>query len=272
MQALTSRYGASVSLSNPDPAIDFAARRAGNVLGPVPLEHAARRLRAYCTEPDSGWSTYDLAGLIARASGAFDQVSSWSLFYANALNGQVTLANVAAFDRALRRDFASRLAAVPHDIDLHEMNDAQIATVVHACAFGFSGVWGPKITKLGALYRPRAIPVLDGHVAEAFGFHREAFSAAVPKDPDGRRKRIDSVVRALASGVKSHQAVLRELRRCLAPALPELSEVPDLRLIDMVIWTSQDDRMPRRIKQGPRWVDREPKAHIAKEDLGPEPV
>ena len=39
----------------------------------------------------------------------------------------------------------------------------------------------PRITKLGALYRPAAIPVLDGYVGMAFGSRRDDLSVRVQR-------------------------------------------------------------------------------------------
>lgn len=255
-----------------DAVIDFTQGFEGKVLDPVPVAAAARRILAYCTEPRSGWVTYDLAGLQARQLGILDHVGAWSLLYANALNGQVTLDNVAAFDRTRRRDFASRLARIPANTDLHEMNDDNVEAVVDACHFGFHGVWGPKITKLGALYRPKSIPVLDGHVAEAFGFDREGFTGAALQRGMTRRERIEKVVRALASALKVHRGEIVALRRSITPAIPEITQIPDLRLIDMVIWTAQDDQVERRVRQGARWLDRLIGQHVPLGDLRPEPI
>lgn len=202
----------------------------------------------------------------------FDSVTSWSLLYANALNGQVTLDNVAAFDRSLRRDFAGRLAKVPPGRDLQRMDSDETIAVVDVCCFGFRGVWGPKATKLAALYRPNSVPVLDGHVAEAFGYDRDAFSVGTVQRGLTRRERIETVVGALARGLATHAAELTELRRVVAPTVPEAKDVSDLRLLDMVLWTTQDDRMARRSRQGPCWIDRPPGQHIDIEDSAPEPV
>ncbi|MFG1745777.1 hypothetical protein ACGFJ4_16545 [Micromonospora chalcea] len=73
---------------------------------------------AFCTEPRSGWVTYHLAARSTRTSGLFDQVTTWSLLYANALVGRVHIDEVAGFSRDRRRDFAARVAAVPEDTDL----------------------------------------------------------------------------------------------------------------------------------------------------------
>jgi hypothetical protein len=108
----------------------------------------------YCTSLYSGWAVYDLAGVSARSAGLLSEVTAWSLLFASALNGRVELRQLADFNRALRREFADRIGRIPADRDLHRMAEDEIAAVVHACQFGFDGAWAPRITKLGALYRP----------------------------------------------------------------------------------------------------------------------
>lgn len=54
--------------------------------------------------------------------------------------------------------------------------------------------------------RPRSIPVLDGHLALAFGFGRAAFSEAAVQRSLTREERIDRVVCALAHAVSAHTA------------------------------------------------------------------
>lgn len=245
-----------VSATSKSTYIDVTGGFPGDVLGPVPVKTAARRVLAYCTEPRSGWGVYDLAGLHARDSGVLNQVTSWSLLLANALNAQVTLNDTAAFDLGRRREFASLLGRLPADVDLHEMADPELEHVVAACAFGFPGVWGPKITKLGAIYRPKSIPVLDGHIAVAFGFGRGAFSEAATQRSLTRRDRIAKVVRALAHAIAAHRHEITALRALVERVVPEIQLIPDLRLVDIVLWTSQDDRLPRRAKQGKRWDER----------------
>jgi hypothetical protein len=58
-------------------------------------------------------------------------------------------------------------------------------------------------------------------------------------------------------------------RSLTEPTIPEISLIPDLRLIDLVLWTSQDDRMPRRTRQGPRWHDRAIGRRIPLEEFEP---
>lgn len=195
-------------------------------------------------------------GVHARRSGQFEVVDASTLLLANAINGQVSLANLAAFDHERRRTFASLIARIPATAELARLDGQGLVAAVDACAFGFPGVWGPKITKVGALFRPGAIPMLDGYVGLAFGFGAEAFTAAATQQGMNRRERIDAVVRAMATWLATHEHVIAALRCRTEPTVPELALIPDLRLIDLVLWTSQDDRMPRRARQGPPWCER----------------
>ncbi|GAA1577488.1 hypothetical protein GCM10009827_119130 [Dactylosporangium maewongense] len=122
-------------------AIDVSAGFAGEVLGPVPIDEAASRIRVYCTSRYSGWAVYDLAGISARAAGLFTEVSTWSLLFANTLNGRVDITQLADFNRALRREFADRIGRIPADQDLHAMTEEEVAGVIRACQFGFNGAW-----------------------------------------------------------------------------------------------------------------------------------
>jgi hypothetical protein len=83
------------------------------------------------------------------------------------------VANVDGFALQVEK-FAELLGLVP-DKDLAAMNDDELGRVVEFCSFGFPGAWAPKITKAGALFRPRAIPILDGYLALAFGYSRDGF-------------------------------------------------------------------------------------------------
>lgn len=139
--------------------------------------------------------------------------------------------------------------------------------IVDVCCFGYSGVWCPKATKVAALFRPAAVPVLDGHIANAFGYGREAFSVASPNN--GRRTLIDRVVRALGRALYDYRDELAAIRDAATTAVPEIGQIPNLRLLDIVAWTAQDDRMPRRRGQGPRWIDRPERDRMPLEDFGP---
>lgn len=113
-----------------------------------------------------------------------------------------------------------------------------------------SRVWAPKITKVAALYRPHAVPVLDGYVALAFGFARDGFSAY---DGGARRGRIGQVC-ALATQLQTAQDLLAKLRAEVKHLVPEIQLISDVRLLDVIIWTAQDDRLERPGKPAGRWL------------------
>jgi hypothetical protein len=261
--------------------IDVTAGFAGDVLGPVPIDEAASRIMAYCTAKYSGWAVYDLAGVSARSAGLLNEVTAWSLLFANALNGRVEIKQVADFDRMRRREFAHRIGRIPTDKDLHRMDEEEISAVIHACKFGFDGVWAPRITKLAALYRPRAVPVLDGYVGMAFGYRRDDLSVKVQRHGLNRLERIAAIVRALAVYLHDHQAPMAHLRGEVSPTVPELAPakandecavVSDLRLLDMVVWTAMDDRLATGAGLPSKWLTRPIGAHIPYEAVKPEPI
>src|SRR5260221_6911538 len=142
--------------------LEFTAGFVGDVLGPVRVDEAVARVVAFCRSPRSGFLGYDGVGHLARQSGRLAEVGPWSILLADALAGRISVGNVHGFIEHLE-SFTARLRAVP-DRDLATLNVEELARVAEFCAFGFAGAWAPKITKVGALYRPRSIPVLDGYV------------------------------------------------------------------------------------------------------------
>jgi len=141
---------------------------------------------------------------------------------------------------------------VPHDIGLAELDEQGLDAISDVCRFGFPGAWSPTITKVAALYRPHAVPVLDGYVALAFGFARDGFSAY---DGGTRRARIGRVVRALASQLQTSRGLLAGLRADIGPLVPEIALISDVRLLDIIIWTAQDDRLLRSGKPADSWLN-----------------
>jgi hypothetical protein len=103
---------------------------------------------------------------------------------------------------------------------------------------------------MAALYRPAAVPVLDGHLAMAFGFSSGAF-----RPGRERRQRIAAVVDGVAAALDRYQQTLAEIRADARAMVPDLALIPDLRLLDMIIWTSQDDRLSRPGKKAGEWLD-----------------
>lgn len=179
---------------------------------------------------------------------------------ADTLAGRVTAGNVHDFACHIQ-EFAELLSAVPGR-ELTPRDERELAAVIRFCSFGFAGAWPPKITKVGALFRPEAIPVLDGYLALAFGFPREAFSAGVRT----RRPAIQRVVTALATRITAQGDALSGVRRRAEEQVPAVA-LSDLRLADIIIWTAQDDRMERPGKPRNLWLRMEPGKRRAAADV-----
>jgi len=231
----------------------------GNNLGlpPIPFADAVKRVAAYLGQTGSGWATYDLPAIHARRAGQFLTVGPWSLLLANALSGRVDQKNVAEFSLEHREEFARRIAAVPENVSLANLSPGQLTAVTHLASFGFKGVWGPKTTKLAALYRPDSVPVLDSQMAQAFGLKRNAFSA-------GKQWtiHIGDVVEKIAAWLRNsaNTQTLAQLRAEVAQTAPDITLMSDVRLLDMVLWTAQDDRESRRSTKKTPWLDMQPAA------------
>jgi hypothetical protein len=143
--------------------------------------------------------------------------------------------------------------------DVADMDDNDVEGLATLCRSGFSGLWAPKITKMLALYRPDALPVLDGHVAMAMGFRKDGFSSG--KEP--RWERIEQTLFTLRSILSHQQGELSQVRDEVARAISDIGQVTELRLLDITIWTSQDDRMSRPGSPTDFWLNRQPR------DYGP---
>jgi hypothetical protein len=235
--------------------IDLSPGMPGGI-GAVPLRDAVTRVVSFCTHPKSGWHTYDRLGEVARRRGHFDEIAPWSLLWAAMLAGRISVSDVAGFTYELRTELVQRLQAVSAR-DLASMDGGEVEILTFLCRFGFPGVWAPKITKMLALYRPDAVPVLDGHVAMAVGFDRDGFSS-------GREPRWGRIQRTLLSrrSIFHHQQTeLDQIRREVALAVPDIRDATDLRLLDIIIWTSQDDRLPRPGSPANYWLNRPPQGY-----------
>jgi hypothetical protein len=227
------------------------ARGFSGGIPPIPSDHAAKRVVSLCCDPRSGWRTYDLAGAAARASGHFDTVGPWSLLWADALAGQLSVGDLGGFSLERRTTFAQRISAIPAEKDLAAFDEAERAAVHNLCKFGYPGVWAPKSTKVPSLYRPRAMPILDGYVAMAFGFKRESFS----EGKASRWNRIARVIDAMAAFLDEHRDQMIGLREAVGGSVKDIDMASDLRLLDIVIWCSQDDLLERRGKRRNAWLD-----------------
>ena len=233
---------------------DLCAGHEGG-LGLVAYEDALARVLAYVGEAGTGWATYDLPAIHARRAGQFQAVGPWSILFANALSGRVDQKDVAGFTLSRRTDFADRVSRVPDHVPLADLSNEQVAAVVDLASFGFKGVWGPKITKLAALYRPDAVPVLDGQMARAFGLGEDAFRRA------GQWKvHIEAVIREIAAWhrVGENRELLSQLRAEASNFAVEITMLSDVRLLDIIVWTTQDDRFSRRTTKTKAWVDIKP--------------
>ncbi|MEQ4565260.1 DUF6308 family protein [Paenarthrobacter sp. CAP02] len=220
-------------------------------IGEQRLDDIVSRVRAYCGHPMSGWHTYDLPSFAARRAGHFTHIAPWSLLWADALGGRITPANLASFTQEYRSYLAEQIRDLPSQ-DLKSMEDSDVEKVALLCRTGFAGAWAPKMTKLLALYRPDVIPVLDGHVAVAMGFERTAFSA-------GRQPRWEKIRRTLfilQRILKDQAAELTHIREKALEMSPDLGEATDVRLLDIILWTSQDDRLSRSGSPANYWRDR----------------
>lgn len=229
--------------------IDLSPGMPGGI-GAVPLQDAVTRVVSFCTHPRSGWQTYDMLGALARQLGHFDEVAPWSLLWADTLAGRLSVSDIAGFTHERRSVLVQRLQNLPAK-HLVSMDDSEVGSLALLCRFGFSGVWAPKITKMLALYRPDAVPVLDGYVAMAMGFTRNGFSAG--KEP--RWQRIHQSLLTIRDILRRQRDELTLIRQEVSNAVPDISNATDLRLLDIIIWTSQDDRMSRPGSPSNFWLD-----------------
>jgi Family of unknown function (DUF6308) len=225
-------------------------------LAPVPVPHAIQRVVNFCCSP-SGFLSYDLAGHQARAAGRLQEVEPWTLLLANALNGRTTASDVCEFVNHMQ-EFVHLLEPVCDNLALADMDAAHLQTVIEFCMFHFDNVWAAKITKVGALFRPAAIPLLDREIAWAFGLDGSAFRA--------RKEAIPEVVRALARNIRHERALLAHVRDQVAMWVPIAGEVlSELRLAELILWTSMDDSNERTTRKTGRvskpknkWLNRIP--------------
>lgn len=225
-------------------------------IGVRPIDDVAARVVGYCTHPRSGWHTYDMLGSVARRGGHFKEIAPWSLLWATTLSGRLSASDIAGFTHEVRSELGQRLSALSAK-NLAEMDDEDVKGLTLLCRSGFHGVWAPKVTKMLALYRPDAVPVLDGHVAMAMGFKRDGFrSGAEP-----RWERIEQTLLTLRSVLRQQQGELTQIRDQVAYEVPDIDKATDLRLLDIIIWTSQDDRMSRAGSPANYWLNRQPREY-----------
>ena len=180
----------------------------------ISVDDAVRRVVAFGCSSRSGFLGYDLTGHVARESGQLNFVCPWTILLADALGGRITVQDVQGFAHRIHR-FSEMLNLVP-DADLASLSPENMDNVIAFCTFGFPGAWAPKITKVGALLKPRAIPVLDGYLALAFGYQRDRFSAG--REP--RWQAIERVIKAIAVGIERQVVLLDEVRHRAEEIVP----------------------------------------------------
>lgn len=175
------------------------------------------------------------------------------------MNGRPTVSDVARFDAQLRSDFASRVAAVPDNVGLADMTALELEAVAHLCSFGFPGAWAPKTTKMAALYRPHAVPIMDSHLSLIFDLGQDGFTRVGSKKELPRCTRVRVALAGLREALRQNEAWLARLAQEVAD-IPGMDATSDLRLLDIVLWTSWDDqRQTRRGERGrQRWNERSP--------------
>jgi uncharacterized protein DUF6308 len=218
---------------------------------PIPADHAMARVVAFCCSQRTGWRSYDLAGAAARAAGQFDTVAPWSLLWADTLAGRLSVDDLDGFTLERRETLAGRLSLIPIAKDLAGFDSSERQAVSNVCTFGYPGVWAPKMTKLASLYRPQAVPILDGYLAMAFGFPRSGFS----EGKESRWSRIAQVIDALAVFLAENRQQMAELREGARATVCDIDVASDLRLLDILIWCSQDDTQERAGKKRNAWLD-----------------
>lgn len=253
----------ATSASVIDPMATFGPDR----LAGIPIDEAIHRVRVYGTTAASGFGPYDLAGAQARRAGHFELVSPWSLLWADALAGGLSVDDVAAFSPARRREFATLVSKIDATADLAAMAPDELSRVVRLCQFGFPRVRAAKITKMGAMYRPLAVPILDGHVAQVFGY-KDGFSG----DDPTRDQRIRDVVEALARWLANNSATMNSVRGAVIDVVPAITEISDVRLLDIILWTSQDDQLERENKKKSKWLTSEVRHPLDPADWGSIPL
>ena len=223
-----------------------------DTLGPIPVQDAVQRVIAFCCSPRSGFLGYDLVGHVARETGRLAEIGPWSILLADALAGRVTIDNLHSFMLNLD-EFAARINLIP-DADLAALEHADLLSVMHFCKFGFSGVWAPKITKVGALVPAPSIPILDGYLALGFGYSEVGFS----EGKQTRWRAIERVIEAIASGIADQTPAFTALRHQAEQRVPAVKLLSDVRLTDIILWTSQADRMERPRKKRNAWLEYKP--------------
>ncbi len=150
------------------------------------------------------------------------------------------------------------------------MDAAELEAVVQLCAFGYPGVWAAKTTKVAALYRPAAVPVLDGQIASALGFANDDFAVRAKSDSaQSRTDKIRNTITGLRRALQCNANALASIRDHAVAFNPSVAVVTDLRLLDIILWTSQDSRSRLLRGMKDQWIPTFPKSLGSLKDLTP---
>lgn len=189
----------------------------------IPFDEFIRRTVAFALYEGSGFLTYDLAGVLARAEHRLSCVGPWTVLLATTLGVQVRGRAVRSMVGSLEQ-FADLLHAIPCGKDLHALAGFEKQRVTAFCRFHVPYVRRATVTKIGALYRPRAIPIVDSKIAKIYG------------GTD------DQVVDGLAEDIGRQFPQLQAAQAKAAVTAPDLASVSLLRFCDIGIWTTLYDR------------------------------
>ncbi len=199
-------------------------------LGTVRLSarDAATRAVNFALDENDAFLVYDVAGIVARRRGLLSDFGPWSFLLPGAIGGNIVWKDLNATRRSLSK-LAATLRSIPDNIDLHKATPIIVDSVKEWCCYNFDGVRSAKVTKTGAAYRPRAIPILDSKIGGAY--ERDLmYNLSARAD----------VIDALISDVKTASSELRKAQQIAAKHVVHFSE-PDgislLRFCDIVVWT-----------------------------------
>lgn len=215
----------------------------------ISTQDATARLINFARSQKSGFTLFDRAGMAARASGRLDEVGPWTLSLAVTLNGRVS---IPALNNLLAEIplFAQRLHAVPQGVDLHLLDPSALGNVKDFCTFQVKGALAPLVTKVGALFRPHAVPVLDSETALAYGLKRSAFSTR----GNSRISSIHRVIDQRREELGGQSALLELVRQQAAQAVPDIGDLTLLRVSDIIVWASMVDKTTKTNDPKKTWA------------------
>lgn len=189
--------------------------------------HQAARVAINFARGAPGFYVYDLQGLRARQRGLLQEVDPWTFLLPGALGGYVTYKDLWGVLEEVG-EFATLLRAVPDNRDLHEMDTEDLATVKELCRFSCYGVQAAKVTKVAALFRPAAVPILDRDVGRAYG---RQFS--------GRPENQSFAIEEMARNIEESLGALVAARAEATKTVSDLGALSLLRFFNILVWANQ---------------------------------